>query len=156
MTYSRGLLPGFNGWVSHVDSVTADDRSLGAQNVGGVQIRPPNYEKFSRVECVNITIIDKQQELYWNFLHEQIGKPYETLAIVAFALDCDWRSPDACLCDELVAAGLEHAGVVHKLAPCINRVDARGRGRGQCVLGTLNCPRACGQPRRRAQRPLRC
>jgi hypothetical protein len=113
------------GWMSHVDSVTADGRLLGAQNVGGVQIRPPNYEQFSRAERVNITVTDEQEELYWDFLREQIGKPYDTLAIVAFALDRDWRSPDAWFCDELVAAGLEHAGVVHKLAPAINRVDVR-------------------------------
>jgi hypothetical protein len=63
--------------------------------------------------------------LYWDFLREQVGKPYDTLAIVAFALDRDWRSTDAWFCDELVAAGLEHAGVVHKLAPSVNRVDVR-------------------------------
>jgi hypothetical protein len=28
-------------------------------------------------------------------------------------------------CDELVAAGLEHAEVVRKLAPCVNRLDVR-------------------------------
>jgi hypothetical protein len=33
--------------------------------------------------------------LYWNFRPEQIGRPYDTLAIAAFALDRDWRSPDA-------------------------------------------------------------
>jgi hypothetical protein len=103
--------------MSHVDSVTADGRLLGAQNIGGVQIRPPNYETFSRVERVNVTVTDKQEELYWNFLHKQIGKPYDTLAIAAFAFNRDWRSPDAWFCDELVAAGLEHAEVVRRLAP---------------------------------------
>jgi hypothetical protein len=63
--------------------------------------------------------------LYWDVLREQIGKPYDTLAIVAFALDRDWRSPDAWFCDELVAAGLEHAGLAHKLAPQINCVNVR-------------------------------
>ena len=91
-------------WMSHVDSVTTNGRLLGAQNVGGVQIRPPNYEKFSRVERVNITITD---------------------AIVAFALDRDWRSPDAWFCDELVGTGLEHAGVMRNLAPQVNRLDVR-------------------------------
>ena len=50
-------------------------------------------------------------------------KPYDKLAIVAFAVNRDWRSPDAWFCDELVAAGLEHAEVVRKLAPCLNRLD---------------------------------
>ena len=36
------------GWCSHVDSVMDDGRLLGARSDGGVQIRPPNYEKFAR------------------------------------------------------------------------------------------------------------
>jgi hypothetical protein len=43
------------GWCSHVDSVMDDGRLLGARSDGGVQIRPPNYEKFSRVERVVIS-----------------------------------------------------------------------------------------------------
>ena len=38
------------GWCSHVDTVMDDGRLLGARLDHGVQIRPPNYEKFSRVE----------------------------------------------------------------------------------------------------------
>jgi hypothetical protein len=112
-------------WVSHVDSVMADGRLLGAQNVGGVQIRPPNYEKFSWVERVTIPVTLAQEKAYWEFLQKQIGKPYDTLAIVGFVFNRDWRSPDAWFCDELVAAGLEHADVVHKLAPEVNRLDVR-------------------------------
>jgi hypothetical protein len=80
-------------WMSHVDSMMADGRLLGAQNVGGVQTRPPNYGKLSRAERVNIMVTDAQEKVYWDFLREQVGKPYDTLAIVAFALDRDWRSP---------------------------------------------------------------
>jgi hypothetical protein len=62
---------------------------------------------------------------YYAFVKAQVGKPYDTAAIVAFALDRNWRTPDAWFCDELVAAGLEQAGVVRKLAPCVNRLDVR-------------------------------
>jgi hypothetical protein len=46
------------GWCSHVDSVMDDGRLLGARpdaGVAGVQIRPPNYQKFVRqlAPCVN-------------------------------------------------------------------------------------------------------
>jgi hypothetical protein len=41
------------GWCSHVDSVMDDGRLLGARSDGGVQIRPPNNEKFSRVERIS-------------------------------------------------------------------------------------------------------
>jgi len=58
-------------------------------------------------------------------LPAQIGKPYDKLAIFAFEVDRVWRSKDAWFRDELVAAGLEHAEVVRRLAPCVNRLDVR-------------------------------
>jgi hypothetical protein len=66
-----------------------------------------------------------KERAYWDFLKAQIGKSYDKLAIAAFAFNRDWRSPNAWFCDELVAAGLEHAEVVRKLAPCVNRLDVR-------------------------------
>jgi hypothetical protein len=36
-----------------------------------------------------------KERAYWDFLKEQVGKPYDKLAIVAFAFNRDWRSPDA-------------------------------------------------------------
>ena len=52
-------------------------------------------------------------------------KPYDKLAIVAFAVNRDWRSPDAWFCDELVAVGLEHAEVVRKRAPFLSTTGAQ-------------------------------
>jgi hypothetical protein len=66
-----------------------------------------------------------KERAYWDFLKAQPGKPYDKRAIVAFAVNRDWRAPDAWFCDELVAAGLEHAEVVRKLAPYVNRLDVR-------------------------------
>jgi hypothetical protein len=60
----------------------------------------------------------------WDFPKAQLGKPYDKLAIVAFAVNRDWRSPDAWFCDELVAAGLEHAEVV-RAGALLNRLDVR-------------------------------
>jgi hypothetical protein len=90
-----------------------------------VQIRPPNYGKFSRVERVVIAVPYYKERAYWGFVKAQVGKPYDKLAIVAFAVNRDWRSPDVWFCDELVGAGLEHAEVVRKLAPCVNRLNVR-------------------------------
>jgi hypothetical protein len=113
------------GWCSHVDSVMDDGRLLGARLDGGVAIRPPNYEKFTRVERVVISVPYYKERAYWDFLKAQVGKPYDKLAIVAFAVNRDWRETDAWFCDELVAAGIEHAEVVRKLAPMVNRLDVR-------------------------------
>ena len=102
-----------------------DGRLLGARSDGGVQIRPPNYEKFSRVERIVIAAPYYKERAYWDFLEAQVGKPYDKLAIVAFAVNRDWSAPDAWFCDELVAAGLEQAEVVRQLAPSVNRLDVR-------------------------------
>jgi hypothetical protein len=67
-----------------------------------------------------------QERTYWDLLKAQASKPYDMKAIVAFAVNRDWRSPDAWFCDKLVAAGLEQVEVVPKLAPTVNRLDVRG------------------------------
>jgi hypothetical protein len=113
------------GWCSHVDSVMDDGCLLGARSDRGVQISPPNYEKFARVERAVISVPYYKEKAYYDFLKAQLGKPYDKLAIAAFAFNRNWRETDAWFCDELVAAGLEHAEVVRKLAPCVNRLDVR-------------------------------
>ena len=86
---------------------------------GGVQIRPPNYEKFSRVERV-IAVPYYKEHAYWDFLKAQVGKPYNKLAIVALpsivtgacrmhGSAMSWLRPDS--------------NVVRKLTPCVNRLD---------------------------------
>jgi hypothetical protein len=102
-----------------------DGGLLGARLDGGVQIRPPNYEKSSCVERVVISVPYCKERAYWDFLKAQIGKPYDKLAIVSFAVNRNWRETDAWFCNELVAVGLEQAEVVRKLAPCVNRLSRK-------------------------------
>jgi hypothetical protein len=94
------------GWCSHVDVVLIDGL-LGAREAGGVAIRPFDYEKFSRIETVTLNANSGQSEVFEKFLKDQIGKPYDNLAIVAFALERNWRSPNSWFCSELVTAALE-------------------------------------------------
>jgi hypothetical protein len=98
-----------HGAVSHVDVVLPDGRLLGSRLSGGVQIRPPNYETFTLVKRVNLPAIDDVRDNFLSFLRAQIGKPYDMLAIAAFAADRNWRDPRHWYCSELVAAGLERA-----------------------------------------------
>ena len=64
-------------------------------------------------------------------------------AIVAFAVNRDWRSPDAWFCDELVAAGLEQAEVVRKLASCVNRLDVRDLYLVVSAIASVNSQGRC-------------
>jgi hypothetical protein len=88
---SRAIRVFERGWMAHVDSVMADGRLLGTRE-HGVKIRPPHYEKFARVQRVVLAVTDHQEYDYYEFLQEQLGKPYENLAIAAFAFDRDWRT----------------------------------------------------------------
>ena len=78
------------GCCSHVDSVIDNSGLLGARLDGGGR-RPPNYEKFSRVERVVIAVRYYKERGHWDFLKAEIGKPFDKLAIVAFAVNRDSR-----------------------------------------------------------------
>lgn len=108
-----------HGWCSHVDAILPDNTLLGARSDGGVQIRPPNYTKFTRTQIVSIPIDDKP---FLEFLHAQVGKPYDSTAIFAFAFDRDWREDDSWFCSELQAAALEKVWFQHKLSTAANRI----------------------------------
>lgn len=101
------------GWPSHVDCVWPDGRLLGARSdaIGGappgVQLRSPNYAKWTQVKRIGLSVTPQQLTDWLNFLEDQIGKPYDVTAILAFPMQRDWREPDSWFCSELQAAALE-------------------------------------------------
>ena len=120
-----------HGWPSHVDTVLADGQLLGAlpDRYGdippGVQIRPPDYAKWTQVQRISVAVSDAHQEAYFHFLGLQLGKPYDMKAVVAFALDRNWREPDAWFCSELTAAASEASWLAHPLANVANTITPR-------------------------------
>lgn len=104
------------GTVSHVDAVLADGRLLGSRSdvVGGapagVQIRTPDYEKFRRVVRVTLPAPPEMVQAFYDSLHSEIGKPYDSEGILAFVLGRDWRDPCAWFCSELQGDKLEKCG----------------------------------------------
>jgi hypothetical protein len=103
------------GWPSHVDAVRADGMLLGARAdalagcPAGVQLRPPNYKKFSRVEIISLPCSAQVEATFWDFLNAQLGKPYDKKAILAFIVQRDWRELDTWFCSELIFMGLEES-----------------------------------------------
>jgi uncharacterized protein YycO len=97
-----------------VDIVLSDGSLLGARSdyvkvkdqvfQPGVQIRPAGYnqaewKKVARIK-VPFTFDQKHRGLTW--AHQQIGKPYDKLAILGFVIGRNWRDEDAWFCAELV------------------------------------------------------
>lgn len=115
-----------HGIHSHVDIVLGNGLLLGARTNGGVQIRQPGYEIFTRKDVVTLKATAQQETDFLNFLMAQIGKPYDHTAIAAFAFDRDWRSPDSWFCSELAAAATEAAQWFNKaLVVPANRITPR-------------------------------
>jgi hypothetical protein len=116
------------GWCSHVDTVMPDGWLLGARSGKdgaprpGVQLRPPGYAPFTRLERVELVTTEAIAGAYYAFVQAQLGKPYDMTAIAAFAFDRDWRAPDSWFCSEVSTAGLEQSGFVPRLATPANRV----------------------------------
>ncbi|HUZ33938.1 MAG TPA: hypothetical protein VMV19_17800 [Xanthobacteraceae bacterium] len=114
---------------SHVDAVMLDGRLLGARHdvrsgiPAGVQIRPPNYADFARTLRVTLPATDAQVRAFWDFLELQIGKPYDTEAILGFVVGRDWRKPNAWICSEADGAALESVDwFPHDLATPANKL----------------------------------
>lgn len=120
------------GWCSHVDVVLPDGTLLGARSdtVGGappgVQIRHPDYEAWAATQTVHLLAPAVMEDKFLDWLHDQIGKPYDKAAIVAFAVGRDWREPDSWFCSELVAAALEASGwFPHPLSDVSSHITPR-------------------------------
>lgn len=116
-------------WADHVDAVLPDGRMLGA-HFKGVQILLGDYDagpgQLSRELRVNLKATAEQEAKFYDFLYAQVGKPYDFLALVAFAFNRDWQRPDSWFCDEIIAAALCACGIFPKhLAESFNRITLR-------------------------------
>ena len=93
------------------------DRVLGVP--AGVQVRPASY--LEDYECLWLAIPTtayKTSQVY-AALHSQLGKPYDSAGIIAFATgdgrDRNWRDESAWFCSELAIWAQEQAGVCPQL-----------------------------------------
>jgi uncharacterized protein YycO len=107
---------GYHGF-SHVDAVLPDGTLLGARSdvIGdvpaGVQIRPPDYEKWLRQATVTIQT-DKGAQ--WEaFLRSQVGLPYDELNIINLITGEPTPEKDGhWICSALQTAALEIIGIL--------------------------------------------
>ena len=120
-------------WATHVEALMPDGTLLGAHWQGGVQMRLHDYDagKFEREEYVEgLGWTRSTEDVFYTFLYGQIGKPYDMKVIEAIAASAligerDWRAPDSWICSELIAAALEAAGWLPKLATDVNHLTPR-------------------------------
>lgn len=116
-----------DGWATHVEAVLANGSLLGAHREGGVAIRPKGYDAatMTRELPVDLVTLDSMTEEFYDFLHDQVGKPYDMTAIEGLVLGRDWREPDSWICSELIAAALEACGYFPRLSSSVNHITPR-------------------------------
>lgn len=128
-----GLIEWFDhGRYAHVDAALDDGTLLGARvgeydNDGttipaGVQIRPASYLNGIERLQVHIPVSQPIHDKFYDFCFAQIGKHYDTTAIVGFVSGRDWQEPDSWFCSELIAAALVESGYWHTLSAPANKI----------------------------------
>jgi len=96
---------------SHVDIVMPDGNLLGARLHQGVQVRPPNYAKFSKSLRMSVAMNDREAQRFYEAARSQVGKPYDWKAILGFAVRRDWQDEGQWFCSELALWCAMQAGL---------------------------------------------
>ena len=96
---------------SHVDIIDEDGYRVGAR-MDGVWTRKKDYTIFTRDERIIVPCLNK--EVAWNWLSQQIGKPYDKEGLLRSFLfnagrSVEWRDEGQWWCSELGMAFLEEA-----------------------------------------------
>ena len=136
------------GHFSHVDALLPDGHLLGSRHdwtcsspgvvrdiPPGVRIRPPSYLNFSRRIVMTVPATDAQTKAFYDFLNTQIGKPYDSLAIVGFMIGRDWREDDSWICSELQTMAGETATILPRLYIAANKITPVACALAYSVLG---------------------
>lgn len=118
---------GAGGW-SHATTLIAPGWVIDARLQGGVARRPVSYLKGFTVEWLRVPCSADAVRAAFDALESQVGKPYNYIAIAAFAstrlaslFDRNWRSEKSWFCSELQGWAGEQGGVWPKLrTPSVN------------------------------------
>jgi hypothetical protein len=116
-------------WADHAEAVLPDGKTIiGAYLGTGVAKRPRDFDKgdFDEDLYVEIDVTDEQQDAFYAFLEQQVGKPYDTKAVIGIGLARNWRDDGQWFCSELQCAALTACGVFPThLADQLNHVTPR-------------------------------
>ena len=78
------------GHLSHVDIILPEGRLLGAR-ADGVNIREAGYAPFHNVVRTEIPASERREAIFLDFAMDQLGKPYDNLALWAFLFNREWQ-----------------------------------------------------------------
>lgn len=128
---------------SHVGALMPDGSELGARSdrVGGkpagVQIRPGDYAKFATQVVFTVPATEAQEGAFYDFLHKQIGKPYDKSDILGFVTGRNWRQDDAWICSELVSRAAELSTIMPYLYLAANKITPGAAALAFSAIGAV-------------------
>jgi hypothetical protein len=107
---SRLIRFGTTGTVSHVEAVM-HDRTIIASHIGaGVTRCPIDYDTTSTLQIIVDLPLADMTGKWEDFLESRIGWPYDTPAILGFAVHFDEHELGALICSALQVDALRHCG----------------------------------------------
>jgi uncharacterized protein YycO len=112
-------------WCIHVDAVLPTGQFLGAHLSGGVAIRPTDYVKPTKEQYVTLYVNPVQEQVFYDWLNQQLGKPYDLTALTGFVTGREWRGGKSWFCSELIARGLEVCGYFDLICTGVTKVTPR-------------------------------
>lgn len=122
--------------VSHTAAFLGEDLDEVVEAWQGVGvIRRPwteGHEPGTRIELYRVDCTPEERRLFWQFIHEQIGKGYDYTGILGFMTRTKSECADKWFCSELVFAAARHAGIEllariepHQVAPGVLHTSPR-------------------------------
>lgn len=105
-----------------------DGTYLGAMG-DGVKVRANGYDAggFSQEFFLDVKASPDNEEIFYAFIKSQIGKPYDTWAVISFFYPSrDWQEADSWDCSELLATALSECGILPQhMAVKFSRITPR-------------------------------
>jgi hypothetical protein len=114
---------------SHVEAVMpATGMYVGAHFKGGVQARPPGYDKDVTTQelILELEATPAQDLMFYQFLEKHIGEPYDWEAIIGFVIPEHAHIQNHVICSALIALALRACNwFPYRLAAPAHLIDPR-------------------------------
>lgn len=101
------------GWPSHVEFVTKYGEYLGSDmNTGVARVTDEYYKdyKLTQIEFYKIQVTTEQYDKVYEIAEAQLGKKYDTWALIGNVLRRNWQYTEKWFCSELCSYCLKKVG----------------------------------------------
>lgn len=123
-TFASWLVSMWTGdWPSHVEFVIDDNEYLGSDiDVGVQKVTDKYYENntFKKIEYYKISVTKDQHEHIYQIANSQLGKGYDTWALIGNLFSRNWQKSNSWFCSELISYCFQIAG-----KPLVNKKTNR-------------------------------